>query len=79
MKRATRQLAKLNVGGNIQLPKVILQKDEQLDSLIKRFKSQVKKSGKLDDLKRHEFFLKKSIRRKEKSKLARIKNRVKRK
>ena len=73
-----RQIAKLNVGGISQLPKVILQKDESLDSLIKRFKSQVKKSGILDDLKRHEFFMKKSIKRQQKSKLAKIKNRVKR-
>lgn len=57
------------------MPKVVLREGEELDSLIKRFKTAVKKSGNLDDLKRHRFFTKKSIARKEKSKLARIKNR----
>ena len=59
------------------MPKVVLREDETLDSLLKRFKTSVKKSGNLDDLKRHQFFTKKSIARKEKSKLARIKNRRK--
>ena len=63
-------------GGEI-VPKVILREDESVDSLIKRFKTSVKKSGILDDLKRHKFFTKKSLARKEKSKLARIRNRRK--
>ena len=59
------------------MPKVELKPEETTDSLIKRFKSAVKKSGNLEDLKRHRFFTKKSIARKEKSKLARIKSRKK--
>lgn len=57
------------------MPKVVLRDDETLESLIARFKSAVKKSGNLEDLKKHKFFTKKSIARKEKSKLAKIKNR----
>jgi small subunit ribosomal protein S21 len=63
-------------GGGIVI-KVILREDESIESLIKRFKTSVKKSGILDDLKRHKFFTKKSLAKKEKSKLARIKNRRK--
>ena len=58
-----------------KLPKVVLRDEESVDSLIRRFKTAVKKSGNLDDLKRHQYFTKKSIARKQKSKLARIKNR----
>lgn len=57
------------------MPKVELKQDESIDSLIRRFKNQVKKSGNLEDLKKHNYFLKKSLRRREKAKLARRKNR----
>ena len=57
------------------MPRVTLREGEDLESLIKRFKTSVKKSGNLDDLKRHKFFTKKSIARKEKSKLAMIRDR----
>ena len=59
--------------------KVKLRTDETVDSLVARFKSSVKKAGILKDCKKHEFFLKKSLKRKRKSeearKLARRKSR----
>ena len=59
------------------MAKVIARSGETLDELLRRFKTQVKKSYIIEDCKKHNFFLKKSLRRKEKSKLARIKNRRK--
>ncbi len=56
------------------MAKVIAREGEDLDSLIRRFKKAVEKAGILEDVKKHEYFLKKSLRRKQKSKLARIKN-----
>lgn len=43
-----------------------------LDSMLKRFKKQVIESGVLEECRRREFFLKKSLARKEKSKRAKI-------
>jgi len=43
-----------------------------LDTLVKRFKKQVEAQGILEDYKKHDFFMKKSIRRREKSKRAKI-------
>ena len=45
---------------------------ESIDSLLRRFKRQVKKEGNLQECRKREFFLKKSLARKEKSKRARI-------
>lgn len=45
---------------------------ESADSMLRRFKKQVKKDGIIEDCRRREFFLKKSLARKEKSKRARI-------
>lgn len=45
-----------------------------LETLLRRFKKQVELQGIFDDCKKHEFFLKKSLRRKEKSKKAKIRN-----
>lgn len=54
--------------------KVIAREGEDLDSLIRRFKKLVEKAEILQDVRKHEYFLKKSLRRKQKSKLAKIKN-----
>lgn len=43
-----------------------------LDSLLRRFKKQIQQEGILEECKRREFFLKKSLKRKEKSKRAKI-------
>ena len=45
---------------------------ESIDSMLRRFKKQVKKEGILQECRNREFFLKKSLARKEKSKRARI-------
>lgn len=39
-----------------------------VDQMLKRFKKEVQKDGTLEDLRKHEYFLPKSIARKEKSK-----------
>ena len=46
---------------------------EDLDSLIGRFKREVKADGTIEECKKREFFLKKSLKRKAKSKAARLK------
>ena len=43
-----------------------------LDTMLRRFKKQVEAEGILEECRRREFFLKKSIKRKEKSKRAKI-------
>lgn len=45
-----------------------------LDAMLKRFKRRVNEAEIIRDLRKHEFFMPKSLRRKEKAKLARIKN-----
>jgi len=59
--------------------KVKLRDNETSDALIARFKSLVKKAGILSEYKKHDYFLKKSLKRKRKSeeaaKLARRKGR----
>lgn len=49
------------------------QPNASLDAMLRRFKKQVRRDEIIEDVKRHEFFLKKSLRRKEKSKRAKIK------
>jgi small subunit ribosomal protein S21 len=53
------------------MAKVIARENESTDDLIRRFKRQVNNDGTLEECKKREFFLKKSLRRKEKSKRAR--------
>ena len=57
--------------------KILLREGETLDEGMARFKRCVKSAGILDACKRHEFFLKKSLRRKEKSKAAALKSKKK--
>ena len=51
--------------------KVVLREGETSEDLVRRFKTAVKKSGILQECRRHEFFLKKSLARKRKSEEAR--------
>ena len=51
--------------------KVVLREGETGEDLVLRFKTTVKKSGVLQEGSRHEFFLKKSLKRKRKSEEAR--------
>ncbi len=53
--------------------KVILREGETPDSLIRRFKTAVKKADILAEYRKHDFFLKKSLKRKLKSENARKK------
>ena len=51
--------------------KVVLREGETAEELTRRFKTAVKKSGILQECRRREFFLKKSLARKRKSEEAR--------
>jgi len=53
------------------LPKVVARDNESVDDVFRRFKRNVNKAGIIADSKRHEEFLKKSLKRKLKSQQAR--------
>ncbi|MCD8209853.1 MAG: 30S ribosomal protein S21 [Coprobacillus sp.] len=57
------------------MPKTIVRENETLDDAIRRFKRQVNKAGTLQDVRRHEYYVKPAVRRKLKSDAARRKNR----
>jgi small subunit ribosomal protein S21 len=58
----------------IKLPKTVVRDNETLDDAMKRFKRQVNKAGTIQDYKKHDFFLKKGLKRKEKAKAAKRKH-----
>ena len=49
------------------MAKVVLREGETAEDLVRRFKTAVKKSGILQECRKREFFLKKSLKRKRKS------------
>jgi len=51
--------------------KIKLRENETTDALLARFKTAVKKAGILTECRKHEYFLKKSLKRKRKSEEAR--------
>lgn len=53
--------------------KVVIRDNETLDEGLRKFKRSVNKAGILPDYRKHEFFLKKGLRRKLKSEMARRK------
>ena len=53
--------------------KVYAKENESVDSLIQRFKSAVKKSNILLEVKNREYFLKKSLKRQRKAEQSRLK------
>lgn len=53
------------------MPKTVVREGETLDETLRRFKRSVNKSGILYDVRRHEAFYPKSLRRKMKSEEAR--------
>lgn len=57
------------------MPKIIVRENESLDDALRRFKRQVNKAGTIQEAKKREFYLKPGLKRKEKSKEARKKNR----
>ena len=57
------------------MPKTQVRENETLYDALRRFKRQVNKAGTIQEAKRREFYLKKSLKRKLKSENARRKNR----
>lgn len=55
------------------MPKIVVRENEQLDEALRRFKRQVNKSGVLLEARKREFYLKKGLKRKVKSEMARRK------
>jgi small subunit ribosomal protein S21 len=55
------------------MPKTIIRENETLDEALRRFKRQVNKSGVLLETRKREFYLKKGLKRKMKSEMARRK------
>lgn len=56
------------------MPKIVVRENEQLDEALRRFKRQVNKSGVLLEARKREFYLKKGLKRKVKSEMARRKS-----
>ena len=56
------------------MPKTIVRENESLDEALRRFKRQVNRAGILQECRKREAFLKKSLKRKLKSENARRKN-----
>jgi len=54
---------------------VVVNKDENLDSALKRFKRKCQKDGIIGDLRKREAYEKPSVKRKKKSEAARKRNR----
>lgn len=59
------------------MAKVVRQKDEDISSLLRRFKRVVASEEILFEVKKREFFIKKPLARKEKAKRAMIRNKKK--
>ena len=56
------------------MPKTVVRENESLDEALRRFKRQVNKSGVLLESRKREFYLKKCLKRKLKSEMARRKS-----
>ena len=56
------------------MPKKVVRENETLDEALRRFKRQVNKSGVILETRKREFYLKKGLKRKLKSEMARRKN-----
>ena len=56
------------------MPKTVVRENETLDEALRRFKRQVNKSGVLLESRKREFYLKKGLKRKMKSEMARRKS-----
>ncbi|MCD8203892.1 MAG: 30S ribosomal protein S21 [Coprobacillus sp.] len=57
------------------MPKIVVRENETLDDAIRRFKRQVNKAGTLQEVRKHEYYVKPAVKRKLKSDAARKKNR----
>ena len=58
-------------GGDFDMPKTVVRKNESLDDALRRFKRSVSKSGTLQEYRKREFYEKPSVKRKLKSEAAR--------
>ena len=56
------------------MPKTVVRENETFDEALRRFKRQVNKAGILQESRTREFYLKKGLRRKLKSEMARRKS-----
>lgn len=56
------------------MPKTLVRENETLDEALRRFKRQVNKAGILQESRKREFYLKKGLKRKLKSEMARRKS-----
>ncbi len=56
------------------MPKTVVRENETLDEALRRFKRQVNKSGVLLETRKREYYLKKGLKRKLKSEMARRKS-----
>jgi small subunit ribosomal protein S21 len=61
----------------ITLAKIVLREGDTIDSALQRFKNQVRNSGKLDALKKKEYYMSPSAKRRLKSKEAKARNKKK--
>ena len=53
------------------MPKTVVRENESLDEALRRFKRQVNKAGILQETRKREFYLKRGLKRKLKSEMAR--------
>ena len=58
-------------GGTRDMTKTVVRKNESLEDALRRFKRTVSKSGTIQDVRKHEFYEKPSVKRKKKSEAAR--------
>ncbi len=56
------------------MPKTVVRENETLDEALRRFKRQVNKAGTIAEARKHEYYLKTSLKRKQKSENARKKS-----
>jgi len=53
--------------GGVNMAKIKVKDNEEMDHALRRFKKECQKSGIISDLRRHEFYEKPSVRRKKKA------------
>ncbi len=58
-------------GGEREMSKTVVRKNESLEDALRRFKRTVSKSGTIQEIRKREFYEKPSVKRKKKSEAAR--------
>ena len=59
--------------GGVKVAKTVIRRNESLDDALRRFKREVSKVGTLAEVRKREYYVKPSIKRKQKSEAARNK------